>query len=187
MTRVAPWPARSRTGDVPTTSTRSAASLPETELGISWGDRPTWKVPRGPKGKGFLLYRAPHKTAIDPDTGEMYDDLLVIITPDRGREAALVEDDATPFFTIAHFNGFNAVLVQQSRLGELDPRRAGRGHHRRLGRQAPKRLVEGAPLAGEARRDRATRAAACDVLRGGPGRRRLRQPRAARGACASTG
>ena len=27
-------------------------SLPETELGISWGDRPTWKVPRGEKGKG---------------------------------------------------------------------------------------------------------------------------------------
>ena len=26
-------------------------TLPETELGISWGDRPTWKVPRGPLGE----------------------------------------------------------------------------------------------------------------------------------------
>ena len=56
-------------------------SLPETELGISWGDRPTWKVPRGDKGKGFVLYRAPHRSAIDPETGEMYDDLVVITTP----------------------------------------------------------------------------------------------------------
>ncbi len=30
------------------------ASLPETELGTSWGDMPTWKVPTGPKGKGFV-------------------------------------------------------------------------------------------------------------------------------------
>jgi len=95
-------------------------ALPETELGTSWVDLPTWKVPRGPKGKGFLLYRAPHKTAIDPETGELYDDLLVIITPTEVEKNALVEDDATPFFTIPHFKGFNAVLVQQSRLGELD-------------------------------------------------------------------
>ena len=28
-------------------------------------------------------------------------------------------DEATPFFTIDHFRSTNAVLVQQSRLGEL--------------------------------------------------------------------
>lgn len=94
-------------------------SLPETELGISWGDRPTWKVPRGEKGRGFVLYRAPHKSAVDPDTGEMYDDLVVIVTPTEVEKHALVEDDATPFFTIDHFKGFSAVLVQQSRLGEI--------------------------------------------------------------------
>ena len=95
------------------------ASLPETELGISWGDRPTWKVPRGEKGRGFVLYRAPHKSAVDPDTGEMYDDLVVIITPTEVEKHALVEDESTPFFTIDHFKGFSAVLVQQSRLGEI--------------------------------------------------------------------
>ena len=94
-------------------------ALPEVELGISWGDRPTYKVPKGPKGKGFLLYRMPHKTAIDPDTGEMYDDLVVIITPGAAEKQALVDDAATPFFTIDHFKNFNAVLVQQSRLGEI--------------------------------------------------------------------
>jgi hypothetical protein len=95
-------------------------SLPETELGTSWGDVPTWKVPTGAKGKGFLLYRHPHKTAVDPETGEMYDDLLVIITPTEVEKQALVEDASTPFFTIDHFRNYHAVLVQQSRLGEID-------------------------------------------------------------------
>ena len=95
-------------------------ALPEVELGITWGDRPTYKVPAGPKGKGFVLFRMPHKTAVDPVSGEMYDDLLVIRTPTEIEKMALVEDDRLPFFTIDHFRGFNAVLVQQSRLGEID-------------------------------------------------------------------
>jgi hypothetical protein len=96
------------------------AGLPETELGTSWGDRPTWKVPRGDKGRGFVLYRAPHRTAVDPLTGEMYDDLVVITTPTEVEKNALVEDPSTPFFTIDHFKGYSAVLVQQSRLGEIE-------------------------------------------------------------------
>ena len=99
---------------------RLCSALPEVEFGTSWGDRPTYKVPTGPKGRGFVLFRMPHKTAVDPVTGEMYDDLLVIRTPSEVEKAALVEDDRLPFFTIDHFRGYNAVLVQQSRLGEID-------------------------------------------------------------------
>lgn len=117
------------------------ASLPETELGTSWGDRPTWKVPRGDKGRGFVLYRAPHKTAVDPDTGEMYDDLVVIVTPSEAEKQALVEDDATPFFTIDHFNGYNAVLVRQSRLGELSRQELVEVITDAWAARAPKRLV----------------------------------------------
>ena len=95
------------------------AALPETELGKSWGDRPTWKVPRGPKGKGFLLHRAPSPSAIDPATGKPYEDLLVISTPTEVEKMALVEDPDTPFFTVDHFKGYAAVLVQLSRLGEI--------------------------------------------------------------------
>jgi hypothetical protein len=95
-------------------------SLPEVELGTSWGDVPTYKVPRGDKGRGFVLYRPPGPTAIDPATGEMYDDLLVIVTPGEAEKRALVEDESTPFFTIDHLRRSNAVLVQQSRLGELN-------------------------------------------------------------------
>ena len=94
-------------------------ALPETWLGASWGDVPTWLVPhRADKGRGFVMYRKPHRTAVDPDTGEQYDDLLVIRTANDDDKRALVEGDG-PFFTIPHFNGYNAVLVRLSRLDEI--------------------------------------------------------------------
>jgi hypothetical protein len=95
--------------------------LPETWFGTSWGDVPTWLVPlrvKGDKGRGFVLYRKPHKTAVDPETGDLFEDLLVVRTANADDKQALVDGDG-PFFTIDHFKGFNAVLVQQSRLGEI--------------------------------------------------------------------
>jgi len=94
-------------------------SLPEVELGTSWGDRPTYLVRQRPKPRGFVLARAPRHDAVDPATGEEYQDLLVIRTANAEDKQALVESDG-PFFTIDHFRSFNAVLVQQSRIGELD-------------------------------------------------------------------
>ena len=93
-------------------------SLPETWFGTSWGDVPTWLVPHRDKGRGFVLYRRPHPSATDPETGEEYDDLLVVRTAGPDDVRALVEGDG-PFFTIDHFRSSNAVLVQQSRLGEI--------------------------------------------------------------------
>ena len=116
-------------------------SLPETELGTSWGDRPTWKVPRGDKGKGFVLYRAPDRSATDPETGEMYDDLVVIITPTGADKTALVEDDSNPFFTIDHFRNYDAVLVQQSRLSEIDRDELAEVITEAWAHRAPKRLA----------------------------------------------
>jgi len=116
-------------------------SLPETELGTSWGDRPTWKVPRGDKGKGFVLYRMPHKTAVDPETGEMYDDLVVIHTPTEVEKEALVADESTPFFTIDHFRGDAAVLVRQSRLGEISRQELTEVITEAWAAKAPKKLV----------------------------------------------
>ena len=94
-------------------------SLPEVEFGTSWGDRPTYLVRQKPKPRGFVLARAPRHDALDPETGEEYQDLLVVRTPSAEDKAALVEAEG-PFFTIDHFRGYNGVLVQQSRLGELD-------------------------------------------------------------------
>lgn len=95
------------------------SGLPEVELGTSWGDRPTYLVRQKPKPRGFVLARAPRKDAIDPATGEEYQDLLVIRTPSAEDKAALVEAEG-PFFTIDHFRNYNAVLLQQSRIGEVD-------------------------------------------------------------------
>jgi hypothetical protein len=106
---------RARIADVD----RICRSLPEVELGTSWGDRPTYLVRQNPKPRGFVLERAPRHDAVDPGTGEMYDDLLVIRTANAEDKAALVEADG-PFFTIDHFRGYNAVLVQPSRIRELE-------------------------------------------------------------------
>jgi len=121
MTRDSTRPAR------PEDVEEICSGLPETWFGTSWGDVPTWLVPlrlsdgrgvKGDKGRGFVLYRKPHKTAVNPETGEPYDDLLVIRTSNADDKQALVDGDG-PFFTIDHFKGYNAVLVQQARLGEI--------------------------------------------------------------------
>ena len=68
-----------------------------------------------------MLYRKPHKSAVDPATGEEYDDLLVIRTANPDDKLALVEGR----WAVLHhrpLQGFNAVLVQLSRLGELRAR-----------------------------------------------------------------
>ncbi len=93
---------------------RVCRSLPGVELGVTWGDRPTYLV----RGRGFLLFRAAHPTATDPDTGEMWDDLLVVTCADAEAKAELVAADG-PFFTIDHFRRSHAVLVRQARLGEI--------------------------------------------------------------------
>ena len=116
-------------------------ALPGVELGTSWGDRPTYKVPSGDRGKGFLMFRAPHKTAVDPSTGQQYDDLVVISVPGEAEKQALVDDPATPFFTIDHFRGYSAVLVQQSRLGEISRDELAEFITDAWASKAPKRLV----------------------------------------------
>lgn len=137
VTRVVAMTRKARPDDID----EICGTLPETELGTSWGDRPTWKVPRGDKGKGFLLFRAPSKNATDPDSGEMYDDLVVIMTPTEVEKNALVEDGSTPFFTIDHFTGYNAVLVQQSRLGEIGRDELAEIITEAWATKAPKKLV----------------------------------------------
>lgn len=97
-------------------------ALPETELGVTWGDVPTYVVPRGPKGRGFCLARPPRKDAIDPATGQPFEDLIIIRTATDDDREALLADERLPFFTIEHFtrSNYGAVLVQRSRLDEID-------------------------------------------------------------------
>jgi hypothetical protein len=40
-------------------------------------------------------------------------------SPGNQDQTALVQDEASPFFTTAHFNGHLSVLLRASRIGEL--------------------------------------------------------------------
>ncbi len=70
-------------------------------------------------GKSFVFFRTPRPDAVDPVTGERYDDVIVFWVPAEEDKLALIQDPATPFFTTAHFDGHLSVLVRASRLGEL--------------------------------------------------------------------
>ena len=70
-------------------------------------------------GKSFVFFRTPRPDAVDPDTGERYDDVVVIWVASEGDKQALLQDDRLPFFTTPHFDGHDSVLVQASRLGEI--------------------------------------------------------------------
>ena len=78
-------------------------------------ERPVYQV----GGKSFVFFRNPRPDAFDPDTGERYDDVIVIWVESEAEKQALVSDDSTPFFTTPHFDGHPSVLVRISRLGEL--------------------------------------------------------------------
>jgi len=69
-------------------------------------------------GKSFVFFRTPRPDAFDPETGERYDDVIVLWCTAEDKEA-LVQDEESPFFTTPHFDGHPSVLVRASRLGEV--------------------------------------------------------------------
>ncbi|HEX7355896.1 MAG TPA: MmcQ/YjbR family DNA-binding protein [Mycobacteriales bacterium] len=70
-------------------------------------------------GKSFVFFRTPRPDAVDPGTGERYDDVIVIWVRSDAEKQALVQDARSPFFTTAHFDGHLSVLVRASALGRL--------------------------------------------------------------------
>jgi hypothetical protein len=70
-------------------------------------------------GKSFVFFRTPRPDAVDPATGERYPDVIVFWVPSESDKQALVQDQASPFFTTPHFDGHSSVLVRGSRIGEL--------------------------------------------------------------------
>ena len=92
-----------------------ARSLPEVEVRFSTDDRPEYRV----RDKLFLCLRDRRKDAIDPETGERMDDVLMIRTPGLEAKEALLADESLPLFTTEHFFGWPAVLVRVRDLGRL--------------------------------------------------------------------
>ena len=73
-------------------------------------------------GRSFVFFRTPRPDAVDPGTGERYPDVIVFWVPSESDKLALVQDEASPFFTTPHFDGHSSVLLRASRLGEISLR-----------------------------------------------------------------
>jgi hypothetical protein len=78
-------------------------------------DRPVYQV----GGKSFVFFRTPRPDAVDPVSGDKYDDVIMIWVESENEKLALLSDDSSPFFTTPHFDGHPSVLVRAGQLGEL--------------------------------------------------------------------
>ncbi|MET1058225.1 MAG: hypothetical protein ABWX84_01420 [Nocardioides sp.] len=94
---------------------RLALDMPHTTVYPGTQNRPVYQV----GGRSFVFFRNPRPDAIDPATGERYDDVIVFWVPNEGDKLALVQDDSSPFFTTPHFDGHLSVLLRASRIGEV--------------------------------------------------------------------
>jgi hypothetical protein len=70
-------------------------------------------------GKSFVFFRSRRPDAFDPATGVRYPDVIMFWVESESDKLALVQDQATPFFTTPHFDGHPSVLVRGCRIGEL--------------------------------------------------------------------
>jgi hypothetical protein len=92
-----------------------ALGMPFVTVEHGSGDNPVYQV----GGKSFVFFRTPRPDAVDSETGERYPDVIVFWVPSDEDKLALVQDETSPFFTTAHFNGHRSVLLRASRVGEL--------------------------------------------------------------------
>jgi hypothetical protein len=92
-----------------------ALAMPHVTVEYGTGDNPIYQV----GGKSFVFFRNPRPDAADPDTGERYADVIVFWVDSQADKQALVQDESSPFFTTAHFNGHPSVLLRAGRIGEL--------------------------------------------------------------------
>ena len=92
-----------------------ALAMPHVTVVQGSGDNPVYQV----GGKSFIFFRNPRPDAVDPDTGERYRDVIVFWVASEADKQAQVQDETSPFFTTAHFNGHLSVLLRASRVGEL--------------------------------------------------------------------
>ncbi|HEX2176438.1 MAG TPA: MmcQ/YjbR family DNA-binding protein [Nocardioidaceae bacterium] len=92
-----------------------ALGMPHVTVDHGTRENPVYQV----GGKSFVFFRNPRPDAVDPRTGERYRDVIVFWVESENDKQALVQDEASPFFTTAHFDGHLSVLLRASRIGEL--------------------------------------------------------------------
>lgn len=85
-----------------------ALTLPETSSGPSYGGAPALRVNK----RMFARLRGEMADHVDDLTGEPYGDVLMVGVADLGEKEALLAADPRAYFTIAHYDGYPAVLVR---------------------------------------------------------------------------
>ena len=95
---------------------RIAAGMPHVTVYDGTKENPVYQVGQ----KSFVFFRNPRPDAFDPETGERYDDVIVIWVASEDDKQALVLDPDSPYFTTPHFDGHPSVLIRGSRIGEID-------------------------------------------------------------------
>jgi hypothetical protein len=102
-------------------------------------------------GRSFVFFRTPRPDAVDPDTGERYEDVIVFWVESEEAKQALVLDESTPFFTTPHFDGHPSVLLRGAHVGRLSHEELAETVHdawlARASRTAARRWLEARGLA----------------------------------------
>ena len=93
-----------------------ALALPEVAKEISDDGRPAYLA----HGKVFCFHRGRRGDAVDPDTGERLDDVLMFRVDGPEAKELVLADPRGVFFTTPHFNGYPAVLIRIRDLPRLD-------------------------------------------------------------------
>src|SRR4029450_5580014 len=92
-----------------------ALSMPHATKEVSEDGRPSYLV----HGKMFCFHRRRRPDAVDPESGERLDDVLMFRVADEGVKQLMVADERGVYFTTPHFDGYPAVLMRIPDLARI--------------------------------------------------------------------
>jgi hypothetical protein len=93
-----------------------ALSMPRATKEVSADGRPTYLV----HGKMFCFHRSRRPDAVDAQTGERLEDVLMFRVADVGVKELMLADERGVFFTTPHFDGYPAILMRIPDLARID-------------------------------------------------------------------
>lgn len=93
-----------------------ALAMPQATKEVSEDGRPAYFV----HGKLFCFHRGRRRDAIDPQTGERLEDVLMFRVADLDVKDLILADERGIFFTTPHFDGYPAVLMRIPDLASIE-------------------------------------------------------------------
>jgi hypothetical protein len=93
-----------------------ALAMPQTTKETSTDGRPAYRV----HDKLYCCHRGRRPDAVDAETGERLDDVLMFRVADPDEKDLLLADARGIYFTTPHFDGYAAVLLRIRDLSRLD-------------------------------------------------------------------